>query len=172
MAAGSPCTLFWPSATRSSKNAHRQCCDLLHITARPDRAWTRSRWRTGHLMIRHPDWFIVAVVALFPPWQSRRQEEPFDAKVHDDLDGSGARAGSDGPAGRRATAAVRSTQPPCAQERNSDHQKDKLRRNNRLLRVWPGLDQCVRSPLLQMRPLLASDMIVAGFCARPNFGIS
>ena len=123
-------------------------------------------------MIRHPEWSIVAVVAFFPPWQSRKQEEPFNAKVHADFDGSGARAGSDGPTGRRATADVRSTEPPCAQERNSDHQKDKLRRNNRLLRVWPGLDQCVRSPLLQMHPLLASEMIVAGFCARPNFGIS
>ena len=27
------------------------------------------------------------------------------------------------------------------------------------MRVWPGLDQCVRSPLLQVRSLLVSDMI-------------
>jgi hypothetical protein len=114
-------------------------------------------------MILHPERFMVAVVVFFSPWQSRKQEEPFDAKVHDDFDGSGARAGSDGRAGRRATAAVRSRQPPCAQERNSDHQKGELQRRNRLLRVWPGLDQRVRSPLLQVRSLLASDRIVAGF---------
>ncbi len=79
-----------------------------------------------------------------------------DAKAHDNLDRSGTLAGSHGLAGQCAKPAAWRRPNPCStQKRNPDRHAGGMLRGDRLLRLRPGLDQCLRSPLLSVRSLLA-----------------
>lgn len=79
-----------------------------------------------------------------------------DAKAHDDLDRSGTVAGNHGLAGQcTKPAAWRRPNPPCTQKRNLDRHAGRMLRGDRLLRLRPGLDHFMRSPLLSVHSLLA-----------------
>ncbi len=78
-----------------------------------------------------------------------------DAKAHDDLDHSGTLAGSHGLAGQCAKPAAWRRPNPCTKKRNLDRHAGRMLRGDRLLRLRPRLDQCLRSPLLSVCSLLA-----------------